>query len=166
MNPSGQLWMRRSSYNLGNPRPAFTLDDLDGQPVSLGQFKGQVVLLDFWSSWCKPCISDLPNLRKIKEKTVGWLVVFLNISLDVDEAAWREAIDKHEIEGVHVRAEGWGTEVTKSYQGECPSCVLLGGLPRTDLRSSVWSQGYRRDCRDDRAGLVNKLSRIRMEQAA
>ncbi len=100
----------------GQPAPAFTLDNLDGQPVSLGQFKGQVVLLDFWSSWCKPCISDLPNLRKIKEKTAGWPVVFLNISLDVDEAAWREAIDKHEIEGVHVRAEGWSTEVTKSYQ--------------------------------------------------
>ena len=100
----------------GQPAPAFTLDDLDGQPVSLGQFKGQVVLLDFWSSWCKPCISDLPNLRKIKEKTAGWPVVSLNISLDVDEAAWREAIDKHEIEGVHVRAAGWFTEVTKSYQ--------------------------------------------------
>ncbi|MCY3792262.1 MAG: TlpA disulfide reductase family protein [Gemmatimonadetes bacterium] len=100
----------------GQSAPAFTLDDLDGQPVSLGQFKGQVVLLDFWSSWCKPCISDLPNLRKIKEKTAGWPVVFLNISLDVDEAAWREAVDKHEIEGVHVRAAGWFTEVTKSYQ--------------------------------------------------
>ena len=100
----------------GQPAPAFTLDDLDGQPVSLSQFKGQVVLLDFWSSWCVPCISDLPNLRKIKEKTVGWPVVFLNISLDVDEAAWRKAVDNHEIEGVHVRAEGWSTEVTESYQ--------------------------------------------------
>ena len=100
----------------GQPAPAFTLDDLDGQPVSLSQFKGQVVLLDFWSSWCKPCISDLPDLRKIKEKTAGWSVVFLNISLDVDEAAWREAIDKHEIEGVHVRTDGWFTEVTTSYQ--------------------------------------------------
>ena len=100
----------------GQPAPAFTLDDLDGQPVSLSQFKGQVVLLDFWSSWCVPCISDLPNLRKIKKKTVGWPVVFFNISLDVDEAAWRKAVDKHEIEGVHVRADGWSTEVTESYQ--------------------------------------------------
>ena len=100
----------------GQPAPAFTLDDLDGQPVSLSQFKGQVVLLDFWSSWCKPCISDLPNLRKIKKKTAGWPVVFLNISLDVDEAAWRKAVDKHGIEGIHVRAEGWSTEVTTSYR--------------------------------------------------
>ena len=99
----------------GQPAPDFTLDDLDGQPVSLSQFKGQVVLLDFWASWCVPCINDLPYLRKVKEKTADWPVVFVNISLDVDEAAWREAIDKHEIKGVHVRA-GFGSDAAKSYQ--------------------------------------------------
>ena len=52
----------------GQPAPDFTLDDLNGQPISLSQFKGQVVLLDFWASWCGPCISDLPDLRRIKEK--------------------------------------------------------------------------------------------------
>ena len=100
----------------GQPAPEFTLDDLDGQPVSLSQFKGQVVLLDFWASWCVPCINDLPYLREVKKKTADWPVVFLNISLDADEAAWREAIDKHEIKGVHVRADGWGAEVAKTYQ--------------------------------------------------
>ena len=99
----------------GQPAPGFTLDDLDGQPVSLSQFKGQVVLLDFWASWCVPCINDLPYLRKVKEKTADWPVVFLNISLDSDEDDWREAIDKHEIKGVHVRA-GSGSDVAKSYQ--------------------------------------------------
>ena len=100
----------------GQPAPEFTLDDLDGQPVSLSQFKGQVVLLDFWASWCVPCIADLPYLRKVKGKTAGWPVVFLNISRDADEAAWREAIDKHGIEGVHVRAAGRDAEVAKTYQ--------------------------------------------------
>ena len=99
----------------GQPAPDFTLDDLDGQSVSLSQFKGQVVLLDFWASWCGPCINDLPYLRQVKEKTADWPVVFLNISLDADEDDWREAIDKHKIEGVHVRA-GSGSEVTKTYQ--------------------------------------------------
>ena len=100
----------------GQPAPEFTLDDLDGQPVSLSQFKGQVVLLDFWASWCGPCISDLPNLRRIKEKTATLPVVFLNVSIDTDESAWREAIDKHEIKGVHVRANGFSSDVAKSYQ--------------------------------------------------
>ena len=99
----------------GQPAPEFTLDDLDGQPVSLSQFKGQVVLLDFWASWCVPCIGDLPFLREAKEKMDGWPVVFLNISIDGDEDDWREAIDKHKIEGVHVRA-GSASEVAKSYQ--------------------------------------------------
>ena len=100
----------------GQPAPDFTLDDLDGLPVSLSQFKGQVVLLDFWASWCGPCINDLPYLREVKKKTDGWAVIFLNISLDADEDDWREAIDEHEIKGVHVRADGWGAEVAKTYQ--------------------------------------------------
>ena len=110
----------------GQPAPEFTLPDLDGQPVSLSQFKGQVVLLDFWASWCVPCIDDLPYLRQVKEKTADWPVVFLNISLDADEDDWREAIDKHEIKGVHVRADGWSAEVAKTYQvSGIPSYYLV-----------------------------------------
>ena len=110
----------------GQPAPEFTLYDLDGQPVSLSQFKGQVVLLDFWASWCGPCIGDLPDLRRIKKKAADQPLVFLNLSLDTDEAAWREAVDKHEIEGVHVRADGWGADVAKSYQvNYLPSYYLV-----------------------------------------
>ena len=110
----------------GQPAPEFTLYDLDGQPVSLSQFKGQVVLIDFWASWCGPCIGDLPDLRRIKKKAVDKPLVFLNLSLDTDEAAWREAVDKHAIEGVHVRADGWGADVAKSYQvNSLPSYYLV-----------------------------------------
>ena len=110
----------------GQPAPEFTLHDLDGQPVSLSQFKGQVVLIDFWASWCAPCIGDLPDLRRIKRKAADQPLVFLNLSLDTDEAAWREAVDKHEIEGVHVRADGWGADVAKSYQvNSLPSYYLV-----------------------------------------
>ena len=110
----------------GQPAPEFTLYDLDGQPVSLSQFKGQVVLLDFWASWCGPCIGDLPDLRRIKRKAADKPLVFLNLSLDTDEAAWREAVDKHGIEGVHVRADGWSADVAKSYQvNSLPSYYLV-----------------------------------------
>ncbi len=102
----------------GQPAPDFTLNDLDGQPVSLSQFKGKVVLLDFWASWCGPCIADLGTLRKIKEQVAAQPVVFLNVSLDANEGAWKQAIAKHEIKGVHVRSE----QVAQAYN--------VSGIPR------------------------------------
>ena len=103
----------------GQPAPDFTLNDPAGQPVSLSQFKGKVVLLDFWASWCSPCIADLGTLRKIKERVAAQPVVFLNVSLDSNDEAWTQAIAKHEIKGVHVRSDG---AVTQAYN--------VGGIPR------------------------------------
>ena len=99
----------------GRPAPDFTLEDLDGRPVSLSQFRGKVVLLDFWASWCGPCIGNLPDLRRIKKETAGQPVVFLNLSLDSSDAEWRKAIETHQIEGVHVRAGAWRSKTTGAY---------------------------------------------------
>ena len=96
----------------GQSAPDFTLSDPDGQSVSLSQFKGKVVLMDFWASWCSPCIGDLGILRKIKEQVAAQPVVFLNVSLDANEGAWKRAIAKHQIQGVHVRSDG---AVTQAY---------------------------------------------------
>ena len=103
----------------GQPAPDFTLHDPDDQPISLSQFKGKVVLLDFWASWCGPCIADLGTLRKIKAQVAAQPVVFLNVSLDANAGAWKQAIAKHQIKGVHVRSDG-----------VVPQAYNVSGIPR------------------------------------
>lgn len=78
----------------------FTLLDPDGKEVSLDDYKGQVVLLDFWASWCRPCRKENPNIVEAYEKykkekfTNGKGFAVLSVSLDKKEASWKKAIKK------------------------------------------------------------------------
>ena len=120
----------------GQPAPDFTLDDLQGQSVSLSDFRGQAVFLDFWSRGCSPCIEDFPYLEKIKQQTRDQKVVFLSISLDSSADRWQQAVDEHGLTGVHVRSPGgWQAAVAQLYQVRgIPSYFLVGPDGRMDGR--------------------------------
>lgn len=55
--------------------PDFTLNDLNGKPVSLSQFKGHIVLVNLWASWCGPCVKEFPSLKRLVEHFKGKVVV-------------------------------------------------------------------------------------------
>ena len=63
--------------------PNFTLNDLDGRPVSLDQFEGRVILINVWATWCAPCVKEFPSLKRLVEKFKGRVVV-LAVSYDRD----------------------------------------------------------------------------------
>ena len=64
------------------PAPAWTLMDLQGKPVSFAQFKGKVVVVDFWATWCGPCRSEIPGYIKLQQKYAKDGLVIVGISLD------------------------------------------------------------------------------------
>lgn len=68
----------------GKPAPGFTLDSRAGKPVSLEQYKGQVVMLNFWASWCGPCKQEMPLLEDIQKKygKLGFTLIGVNVEPD------------------------------------------------------------------------------------
>ena len=101
----------------GTPAPVFTLKNDKGQPVSLGDFKGKVIYIDFWGVGCGPCIYDIENhIPKLHEHYKNKDVVFLNICVDSNDKEWKEALEKYKLDGVNMIAEGWTKHpVCKAY---------------------------------------------------
>ncbi len=100
----------------GREAPGFTLTDINGDEVALADFLGKVVYLDFWASWCGPCIQQIPHAKELKKRMADQEdLVFLYISVDTDEEAWRKMVADREIEGVHVNVPGFSHEVPQSY---------------------------------------------------
>lgn len=72
-------------FNLPNHQkaPSFTLLSVDGKKVSLSDFKGKIVIVDFWATWCPPCRKSIPDLVALQKKFKNYLAV-IGISVDMD----------------------------------------------------------------------------------
>lgn len=88
--------------NKRKPAPEFTLRSVEGNKVSLSQLKGTVVYLDFWASWCGPCLAEMPASKKLRESSLVKEVSFVYISIDSREDKWKNAINAKQIKGVNL----------------------------------------------------------------
>jgi peroxiredoxin len=81
-------WPASATDGAAAPAPAFTLASRDGKPVSLAELKGQVVMINFWASWCGPCRQEFPALDQIyaKYKPMGFTLVAINVESEKADA--------------------------------------------------------------------------------
>ncbi len=81
--------------------PSFTFKNLDGKDVSLSDFKGKWVIIDFWGGWCSWCIKGIPKLKEAYEQYKPELEI-IGIDCNESEEAWRKAVAKYELPWVNV----------------------------------------------------------------
>ena len=91
---------------LGKTAPAFTLHD-GAQTISLSQYRGRVVLLNFWASWCAPCIDELPSLIALHRRLPE--LAILGVSIDSDSQAYRNFLASYRVDFPTIRDPSQGT---------------------------------------------------------
>jgi peroxiredoxin len=67
---------------VGQPAPDFTLSDLAGKPVSLADFRGKVVIVNFWATWCPPCRAEMPSMELLHRELADEGLVMLAINIE------------------------------------------------------------------------------------
>lgn len=148
----------------GGPLPDYAAVSLDASQVSIGQFKGKVVLLSFWATWCSECVDQLPTLHGLKDEFGDQGLELISVSLDDQDLSWVQTYldggghdwlnlsDKPE----HVQEVfGWGHSIPKTILVNRDGTVGVWWLGRLDpaasenrrlieqaiLGKAVWSPG-------------------------
>ena len=82
---------------IGNKAPDFTLEDVTGNPFTLSSLRGKYVIIDFWGSWCGPCIVGIPKMKSIYEKNKSKLEILGVACREESTDIWRNAVKQHEL---------------------------------------------------------------------
>lgn len=95
--------------NIGTVAPVIDGLDVNDKKIFLSDFKGKYVLIDFWASWCAPCLDMVPSLKATYERFKGNDFEILGVSLDTKKEGWVKSMNKHELDWVNIsNLKGWG----------------------------------------------------------
>ncbi|MDE0397101.1 MAG: redoxin domain-containing protein [Candidatus Poribacteria bacterium] len=101
---------------IGEVVPNFSVTDLDGKHISLQQYRGKVVLLDFWAVWCGPCLTEIPNVKRVYDTYKDQGFDIIGVSLDTDETRLRNYLKKNNISWRQIfSGQKWKSPLAQQY---------------------------------------------------
>ena len=110
----------------GAKAPYFFLVDSAGNEYKSSDFKGKVLLINFWATWCKPCIKEFPEENKLVEKYKDQPVEIVNICFDSEEEKWKSYLSKYDLKTTNLYANGnWNDKLQKDFG--------IKGIPHSTL---------------------------------
>jgi peroxiredoxin len=116
----------KKRFEIGGTPPDFTLNDQNGNPVSMSSFRGKYLIIDFWSSWCTPCRKETPYVLQTYKKYHSKGFDVLSVSLDGKKEDWLRAIEKDKMEWNHVCD-------FKNFDGDVAKLYYVSSIPKTFL---------------------------------
>lgn len=126
---------------IGKPAPTIELTDLQGKKVTLADYKGKVLLIDFWATWCGPCVQEVPNVVKLYNAKHAEGFAILGLSLDQDKQKLEAFMKETGMVWRGCFLGGWEHPVVKEYSVRAiPSMFLVdraGNIRYTGLRGQA-----------------------------
>jgi len=98
------------------PANNFTFTDMNGQERELSSFKGKVVILDFWATWCKPCVREIPTLLDIYKNYNKEGLEIIGVSLDSNMSKTRNFVKANKMNWIHILDKEANTKLAKMYK--------------------------------------------------
>jgi len=109
---------KAEKLRIGNMLPNFIQSDMNGNKISLSDYRGKFVLVDFWASWCIPCREEHPYQKAAysKYRNKGFEIISLSLDQEKEKEAWLTAIKKDGLPWIQVcDFKGWGSDVVQAY---------------------------------------------------
>ncbi|MGB7768090.1 MAG: redoxin domain-containing protein [Verrucomicrobiia bacterium] len=139
----------QDSLAVGTNFPGFSVQDVNGKPLSLADYKGKVVLIDFWATWCPPCRAEIPNVVAAYKKYHSQGFEVIGVSLDQDREKLLSFTKEHDMAWPqYFDGQGWENKLAVKYGIESiPATYLLntnGIIIASDVRGEALDQALAR----------------------